>query len=59
MGDPVIRTGRSWRWLQVRIEGLLSKPPVFDATGTPRFTTRIQSELWQPPPAPEQWKEAE
>lgn len=24
MGDPVVRTQRSWRWLRLRILGLLS-----------------------------------
>lgn len=42
---------RSWRWLEVRIGGLLTKPPLFDAEGMPRFLTRIQQELFAPPTA--------
>jgi hypothetical protein len=34
---PEIRRGRTWRWLRVRIEGLLSAPPqiVIDGRGNP------------------------
>jgi hypothetical protein len=37
--------GRPWPWLRDQIIGLLAKPPVWDF-GAPRFTTRIQAEVW-------------
>lgn len=44
-------TGRSWRWLRTRIEGLLTRPLMVDAAGNPRYSTRIQTELWHRAPA--------
>ena len=32
---------RSWRWLEVRIEGLFNGPPAFAADGTPLPTSRL------------------
>lgn len=51
---------RSWRWLRTRIEGLLNRPAVSDVTGRPRYSTRIQTKLWQPAAvALDQQREAE
>jgi hypothetical protein len=40
---------RSWRWLRVRILGLLSAPVGFDLAGNPIFTTRLQQALTPAP----------
>lgn len=40
---------RSWRWLQVRILGLLDRPVSHEAwTGLPVFTSRLQAHFFTP-----------
>jgi hypothetical protein len=43
-------TSRSWRWLRVRILGLLTVPVSFDAAGRIVYATRLQEAL---APAPD------
>lgn len=49
--DPAIMRGRSWRWLRVRIEQLLTIPPAYLADGRPVQATRLGHTLF---PIPEQ-----
>lgn len=51
LDDPAIRKGRTWRWLRVRVEGLLSKPPalvVVDGRVVRVPTTRLALALDPP-----------
>ena len=50
MGSGILRQ-RSWRWLTVRIGGLLNKPPTFSPDGRVIPSTRLGLEL-DPPAEP-------
>lgn len=41
-------TGRTWRWLRCRIEGLLTTPIGYSANGEPLFSSRLQEHVFQP-----------
>lgn len=48
VGDPLLMSSRSWRWLRERILGLLDRPVSFDAAGQPVFANRLQHHLYAP-----------
>lgn len=41
-------TGRTWRWLRTRIEGLLTRPFGYAPNGDPVFAGRLQEHVFQP-----------
>ena len=50
VGDEQLMSTRSWRWLRVRILGLLSAPVAIGVAG-PVFSTRLQQALFAGPSA--------
>jgi hypothetical protein len=48
LGDRTMLRTRSWRWLRVRILGLLTRPMAIDSSGSPAFPNRIQQHLYAP-----------
>lgn len=50
--EPVLR-GRSWRWLRIRVEGLLAVPPQVTDSGVVVQATRLGGQL-RPPEPPKQ-----
>jgi hypothetical protein len=45
--------GRSWRWLRIRVEGLLAVPPQVTDSGVVVQATRLGGQL-RPPEPPKQ-----
>lgn len=43
---------RSWRWLRIKIIGLLTAPPIFRPDGVVVPSTRLGREMWTPPSTP-------
>lgn len=51
LGDPAIARGRTWSWLQHRIQQLLTIPPSWTPDGRPVQATRLGRAL-APTPDP-------